>query len=281
MRDHDLHIHTVFSRDVKDGTLSMENIVRRAGEKEIKTVGFADHYHPGFIVPRPEEIAQARGFVRRQRGAARVYLGAEASILNRRGDLTLSGGERELFDYVIASLHPHFPGMERTPSGGAGELVDFIHRIYMGAAVNPLADIIGHPWNLHSKSIYDNTFSFYGLCRAAGLSPAACFGRIPDSYFEEFADAVRGSGKAVELNAYAVATRETGCLYGEDEDERNSFGDCYLRFFHILAGRNVKFTAGSDAHSLSHVGDTLLLGRYFEMLGVGGDRLWSPEDARR
>jgi histidinol phosphatase-like PHP family hydrolase len=254
----------------------MENIVRRAKEKQIELIGFADHYHPGFNAPTIEEIGQARSFVRSYQGTLRVYLGIEASILDQSGRITLNKKEKTLFDYIIASLHPNFPGVVKFPAANVRTFIDFLQRLYMNTAVNPLINVIGHPWNLHSKSVYDNTFSFYGICKTLGISPASCFEQIPDSYFEEFAQAVRESEKAVELNVYGIATKETGALYGEDETARNEFGASYLRFYHILVQKGVKFTAGSDAHSLKHVGDTRLLDRYFEMLGIGEDRLWHP-----
>lgn len=278
MEIHDLHVHTVYSKDVKDTKLSFENIVCRAEEKKIAGIGFANHYHPGFNALAAEEITSSRTFVSTYRGPLSVHLGIEASILDQEGRITLTEKERLLFDYAIASLHPNFPDVTEFPVANVGKFIDFLHYLYLNITAHPLVDIIGHPWNLHAKSVYDNTRSFYGICKnILDISPAACFDKIPDSYFEEFAQAVKERNKAVELNAYGVATKEIRPLYGEDEKERNEFGASYLRFYRILAQRGVKLTVGSDAHSLDRIGDTLLLEHYLKLLGVNEEQLWWPD----
>ena len=123
MNIQDLHIHTIYSKDVKDNSLSLENIVQRAEEKQIEPIGFADHYHPDFNAPTMEEIGQARSFTRSYQGTLRVYLGTEASILDQSGRITLSKKERTLFDYAIASLHPNFPGVARLPAANVRTLI--------------------------------------------------------------------------------------------------------------------------------------------------------------
>jgi len=146
-----LHIHTLYSKDVKDNSLSIENIVQRAKGKQIDPVGFADHYHPGFNAPTIEEIGQAKSFVHSYQSSLQIYLGIEASILDQSGRITLNEKDKTLFDYVIASLHPNFPGVAKVPAANVRTFIDFLQRLYMNAAANPLVDVIGHPWNLHSK----------------------------------------------------------------------------------------------------------------------------------
>jgi histidinol phosphatase-like PHP family hydrolase len=272
----DLHIHTVFSRDVKDPGQTLGNIARLAAAKGISPIGFADHYHPGFLVPEDHEMEEARAFVSERDGAEPARLGIEASILDRHGRISVEPEGADRFDYVIASMHPNFPGVEPPPSSSVDAFLGFLQKAYMNAVLNPLVDVIGHPWNLHAKSVYDNSLSFWGICRALGLSPAACFDRIPDSWFGEFARAAKEGGKAVEMNAYGVATRDIGPRYGEDPVERGDFGAGYLRLYRILVSAGVRISVGSDAHARAQLGDTLLLAGYFDILGLRADGIWIP-----
>jgi histidinol phosphatase-like PHP family hydrolase len=277
----DFHIHTVFSRDVRDRTLTLDGIARRAAGKGLAMIGFADHFHPGFNAPEAGELEEARAFVSKRGEGVPALLGTEASIMDSRGGISIGTREADRFDYVIASMHPNFPGVEALPTSTSEAFLGFLHGTYMNTVLNPLVDVIGHPWNLHAKSIYDNTRSFWGICRVLGLSPSACFDRVPDPWLEEFAQAAKERGTAVEMNVYAMATREVGSLYGEDDDERNAFGSSYLRLFRILAKAGVRLSAGSDAHALSQVGDTLLLERYFDLLGLGAEAIWTPMERSR
>ncbi|MDD3169198.1 MAG: PHP domain-containing protein [Eubacteriales bacterium] len=102
---YDLHTHTTFSH----GKGSIEDNVRAALAKGLKTVGISDH-GPGHVTYgiKRSSIAAMRKEVERLKPLypqIGILLGAEANIINPSGRLDVTEEELKQFDYLLAGYH--------------------------------------------------------------------------------------------------------------------------------------------------------------------------------
>jgi putative hydrolase len=102
---YDLHTHTTFSH----GKGSIEDNVRAAAAKGLKTVGISDH-GPGHVTygVKRANIAVMRKEVERLKPLypeIEILLGIEANIINPSGKLDVTEEETKRFDYLLAGYH--------------------------------------------------------------------------------------------------------------------------------------------------------------------------------
>jgi histidinol phosphatase-like PHP family hydrolase len=275
----DWHMHSHHSPCGKDGaTLALiRDQVRAAGVVEF---GITDHLHcrgnePALRSCRAEydALPDRKGF----------HFGLEVSCV-RRYDLEavedgalfppdLRGGpeDDELLlhlpedllaelevEYVVAGTHWPLGAPEDQQA-----MIRSYHRQNMFLARHPKVDIVAHPWWWMGAWKQPGTDrEFY-----PDLPWLGDFSVIPRSMHDEFADAARENGKAVEINADA-------CLLNPRYPD--SFRGQYLEYLAGLRERGVRFSIGSDSHhagydgALAHIGDDL------EELGIDPAELWRP-----
>lgn len=102
---YDLHTHTTFSH----GKGSIEDNVRVAVSRGLKTVGISDH-GPGHVTygVRRADIPVMRSEVERLKPLypeIEILLGVEANIINRSGRLDVTAEELEQLDFLLAGYH--------------------------------------------------------------------------------------------------------------------------------------------------------------------------------
>lgn len=102
---YDLHTHTTFSH----GKGSIEDNVKAAAAKGLKTVGISDH-GPGHVTygVKRNNISVMRREVERLKPLypeIEILLGVEANIINPSGRLDLTGEELRQLDYLLAGYH--------------------------------------------------------------------------------------------------------------------------------------------------------------------------------
>jgi putative hydrolase len=102
---YDLHTHTTFSH----GKGSIEDNVRAAAAKGLKTVGISDH-GPGHVTygVKRTNISVMRKEVERLKPLypeIGILLGVEANIINPSGKLDVTEEEMKQFDYLLAGYH--------------------------------------------------------------------------------------------------------------------------------------------------------------------------------
>lgn len=127
----DMHVHTNYS----DGTSSIEEIVRKAIEKNYKFIGLADHsktskFAGGLTVEKLRERNHDIDEISKRYPGIIILKGMEVDIL---GDGSLDYPDEILaeLDFVIASIHQGFKK-------------NVTERL-LKAMENPFVDIIGHP----------------------------------------------------------------------------------------------------------------------------------------
>ncbi len=101
----DIHTHTTFSH----GKGSIEDNVKSAVEKKLRTIGISDHGpgHLTFGVKR-SDFPVMRKEIERLRPLypdIEILLGVEANIINASGHLDITAEECRSFDYVLAGYH--------------------------------------------------------------------------------------------------------------------------------------------------------------------------------
>lgn len=102
---YDLHTHTTFSH----GKGSIEDNVKEAISKGLKTVGISDH-GPGHVTygVKRSNITVMRSEVERLKPlypGIEILLGVEANIINLSGRLDVTEEELKQFDYILAGYH--------------------------------------------------------------------------------------------------------------------------------------------------------------------------------
>jgi len=275
----DYHIHTQHSPE-PECTGTMEAVSMRALAVGLRSFGVSDHLHARINVPDIE--ASREGFDRvRPAVDADFHFGVEVSCL-RQWDLEENdkageqasvygvhrGGpedspltvylpaelrQRLRFEYVIGGAHWVLGAPYEQEA-----VIRSYHRQNMLLAVHPFVDIVAHPWWWMGH--WQGADGMY-----RGLPWLGDFSVIPDAMHREFADAVVAHGKAVEINAGAIFL---------NPQYPGSFKQQYVKYLKKLKGWGVKFSLGSDAHSVERIGDTLRIREVLEELGLSPESLW-------
>jgi len=102
---YDIHTHTTFSH----GKGSIEDNVKAAAAKGLKTIGISDH-GPGHVTygVKRSDLAVMRAEVDRLKPLypeTEILLGAEANIINPSGRLDVAEEDLKLFDFLLAGYH--------------------------------------------------------------------------------------------------------------------------------------------------------------------------------
>ena len=222
----DLHIHATQSRKnsklkmTVDSHMNVENIVKKAQELGLHTVGIMEHVEPSSGRHPWSEALHVKKLVDDLKSQVEFKLisGCEASIIDFEGGLSAYNEDLKSadFDYVIASVH--FP-LPSTPKS-----IDEYHFIViemMKKAIenNPFIDIIGHPWRDSPK-----------ILKGLGINTPWSFDLIPKNDIKELAMVSKKAGVFLEISRPSLEM--TG----------------YSRFLQITASCGGIFTIGSDAH---------------------------------
>ena len=103
----DYHTHTKFSRN-NHGKSTIEQNVKVACEKGLKEIGITEHgFDHIFFGVKRKNIQKMRTEIERLQKIypIKIYLGIEANLISKDGDIDLTQQEQSLFDYVIMGYH--------------------------------------------------------------------------------------------------------------------------------------------------------------------------------
>jgi histidinol phosphatase-like PHP family hydrolase len=219
---YDGHTHTSFS----DGRNTVVENVRAAEAAGLACVAITDHFfEPGEWFDRMLSGID----VARQRCNVRVLAGAEATIINTHGEVSIGPEEAGRLEIVLADIGDRTVGIGTAAPSTKARLLDNVTTCMINACRNRLVHVIAHPFNL---------------------------GRFPLQV--QITDLPRTS-----LRSIAQAFVETGTAFELMNQMYWWFPDVPVeRFTHDYAGlvalfaeEGVKFVFGSDAHSAGAVGN--------------------------
>ena len=237
----DFHVHATYYRawDVRPD-MKVADVVRRYEELGFSAVGVVEHLDSSPKHP----FSCLRALVEEARGLSprlSLFLGAEVDV-REDGRLTCPSGLKEELglDFLLVAVH----GIGEMPDT-VEEFVDIYHRALMAAAISE-GDVVAHPWTWRPP-LDEGEWGF---------------GRIPEEYLKEFAEALADTGKAVEVSRKAV---------------RDFPDPAYRKFLQGVLQAGVGVSVGSDAHDRKLLGTTDDVDRFLQEIGLKPDQLWSPQ----
>ncbi len=255
--DHDIHIHTTLSSCCADEQATPENIIARAAEEGLKTIGFADHMWdsrmPGasdWYMPQDlEHILKIRDMIPKDTKGVKVLVGCETEYCGN-GKVGISREAAEQLDFVlIPASHVHMkgfvlPSWAETPKDIARVMLQHFNEV-VGLG---LATGITHPFlPVNHGDHVDEIISY-----------------ILDSEFEEAFHRAAEARVSIEIT--------TGCFPGISGRVREGFHDeTFMRVLTIAKNCGCKFHFASDAHSLAGIGRVLQLEKYVKEIGITPD----------
>ena len=128
----DIHTHTIASGHGSCATIT--DMVKAAKARDLKMIGISDH-GPATLGGGRISYFRNLKYAQRERLGIQMLYGAEANIINRKGNLDLNDDILKGLDYVIASMHKPAikPGTEEENTAA-----------YINAMKNPRVAVIGH-----------------------------------------------------------------------------------------------------------------------------------------
>jgi putative hydrolase len=237
---YDAHTHTTFS----DGRNSVMENARAAEAAGLEAIVITDHlFDPVDWLPRMlAEVAAADASCK-----VKVLAGAEGTIRNRDGEVSVSPETAARLDLVLVDLGSETQGIGREPPADAARLMDNVVNAVVNACRNPVVDAIAHPLNLGRFP--------------AMLSPVD-FGARP---LIEMATAFAETHTAFEI------MNQLPWWYPEHSIERITAE--YADVLRVFKRYGVEFVLGSDAHSCGAVGNFRWCYRVMDLAGITAEHL--------
>ena len=209
----DYHTHTVYSH----GKGSIEDNVKEAISKGIKTIGISDHGHKHMIFGvKSKDIYKMREEIDKlnlKYTNIDILLGMECNILDENGNIDINDNIADLLDYVMAGYH-------------------------FGSTPTSIRGMINHCKNYlleTQKSKEYNTNAIINAMKKNDIFIITHPGDKGDVYIEEIAKVAKETNTKLEINS------SHGFLNANQLKEIKHIGN--------------KFIIGSDAHKPENVGD--------------------------
>jgi histidinol phosphatase-like PHP family hydrolase len=219
---YDAHTHTSFS----DGRNTVMENVRAAEAVGLACVAITDHYHePGEWFDRMLSGIKAA----RQRYNVRVLAGAEATIVNPDGEVSIGREDAERLDIVLADVGGRTVGIGSDTPATKARLLDNVTSCMVRACQHPFVHAIAHPFNL------------------GRLPLQVLVTDIPRTSLRRIAQTFVDTETAFEL------MNQMHWWFPDVAVGR--FTSDYAELVSIFAEEGVKFILGSDAHSCGAVGN--------------------------
>ncbi len=240
----DLHVHTYLSPCARS-EMRLPSIVEVCAERGIRRLGITDHIFastdPGILTRVKEELGSIETPVD-------VFVGCEADVL-AVGRHTVTGEMKSTLDFIaVAANHFHSDTVAQ-PENDSLEAVGrhFVAMLAYACSLD-FADVIAHP-----MVVFPGTFD------------STCLELLTDDQLMEPIELAKENRIAMEISPRALAPDQ---LFFR------------ARFYGLCKSAGLKFSIGSDAHSLANVGRTRVLGSLIRGLGITDDDIWLPGSAK-
>jgi HisJ family histidinol phosphate phosphatase len=235
--NYDTHIHTEYCGHAE--SMTVERILRRAGELGLDTICIADHIYSENELAVPTKIKEE---VAKVRTNCRIIVGAEIDVSGAYCDGSLAAPPPRDIDYIIAAIH-YIPGSGdylKQPVDNYLEPQELLNRwrtTLMGVLKNPSVKTLAHP----------------GRMIASAIDLDLYFDRVLD-VFREAAPLAASNNIMWELNEH-------------DKDKlRPDYFDEWHRVYEIALDAGVKLIYGSDSHFPHEIAQTQFVERLLAKL---------------
>jgi putative hydrolase len=232
---HDAHTHTTFS----DGRNSVLENVRAAEAVGLECVAVTDHIQLDTtdLDDRLREIQRAA-----DRCQTMVLPGAEATVLDPEGHLSISPGDARRLRFVLADFGGRTGGIATDVPADPSRVLDNVFRAYENVVKGGVVHALAHPFNLGR---------FQAVFHPDDL-PRHRLRELARLMFDE-----------------EVAFEIMDQMYWWYPDMPvGEFTRQYAELLRIFSQENVKFVVGSDAHSAGAVGNSYWCRRVMRLAGV-------------
>lgn len=232
---HDAHTHTTFSEG-RDGVSAM---VRAAEAVGLDAIAITDRIGPDStgLAARLSEIERER-----QRSSIVVIAGAECSILDSEGRLSLPPQAEERFPLILASLSERTLGIGRDVPASRSRLLDNVFGTLSAVVRDGRVKVLAEPFNLGRFP--------------APLGPAD----LPRASVRDLARLMVKHEVALELSARA--------WWWHPSLSVSEFVRSWATTLSVFGHEGVKFVAGTGACSAVEVGNNTFVRRMMRLSGV-------------
>lgn len=258
MFDHDLHIHTFLSTCCPDERCVPANIIPRAAEAGLRTIGFADHMWDSRVPcdsdwHRPqtfEHVSRVREQMPDDTNGVRVLFGCETEYLGE-GRVAIAPETAAKLDFVLVPIsHAGFVAPAEGPRATARLWAKMMLQWFNEAVELEAVTGIAHAFL--PNRLHEHVDEIIGL--------------IGDSAFED------AFGRAAERGVSVGVT--SGAFPGGRGGEREGFHDeTFLRVLTIARRAGCLFHFGSDAHDLTALDRVGKMAPYIRQIGIGPEQI--------
>lgn len=256
--EHDAHVHTTLSACCSDPLATPANILARAAEAGLKTIGFADHLWDSAVPGasdwyRPQDLAhvlQIRRQIPTDTHGVRVLVGCETEYCGG-GKVGISPEAARQLDFVLIPFsHTHMKGFVVPESMTVDDLPRLLVQRFREVLDLGIATGIAHP--------------FMPLAFMEHLD--AIMAQVPDGELEDC------FGRAAERHISIEI--QPGMFPGPGGGQKGGLHDeTFLRVMGVALRCGCLFHFASDAHDLAGIGGVTKLEPYVQMLGITAENV--------
>jgi histidinol phosphatase-like PHP family hydrolase len=252
--DHDLHVHTNLSSCSTDEEATPQNIIIRAADFGIKTIGFANHMwdksipgpDPFYVGQDYEHIMKIQDQIPQDTHGVSILTGCESEYCGD-GKVGISMEVANKLEFVLLPMsHLHFKGfVEPVGITALSDVAALMVKRFKEVIELGIATGIAHP------------FLPIGYYQHVDEIIA----EIPDDEFKVCFSRAAELGVSIEVTTGFFP----GCL---GIDIKGYHDTTFLRVLSIAKKCGCYFHFASDAHKLKNIGDVLKLEKYADALGI-------------
>ena len=222
-------------------------IIRVAMERGIVHIGILDHFYPFTNLACLDEVRSAvSDALASMSNPPRVYLGIEAEVM-APGKTTATSELAEKLDFImLGATHFQNKGItEPLPNGTDREIAEYFLKMFEYAVSIPFADVIAHPFHV-----------------VPDVAPVRILETLTEKDILPALELAKENDIAMEISHRALTP-------GQLE---------FSRWFYPLCKRvGLKFSIGSDAHTLNRVGYVEVLKPLLVEARITEQDLWLPQ----
>ena len=246
----DFHIHTDIIGCANE-TMRIRNIIDNCTETGCSAIAITDH------LDTPDQLKAHRQIheqILSVESEIDIYFGAELDYSDCDVDFFYNEEIRDKyeFQFVIGGIHSTF-----TETYDLGKIIDIQHRHHIRTCMNPLVDVLVHPY----------WFSIPAFTRK-GFPPFCSMKDVPASYARQLGQTAKETATAIEINSHSMLDPS---YISED------FVKEYIDYLAIIADTGATFSVGSDAHDINHLAGIADAWAVAEKLGLSADCIYRPK----
>ena len=248
---YDFHVHTKYL-GCANATMEVLAIVRECERLGVTTLGITDHVNSRddlrLHVPIRQDIEGLDDT------ELEIYFGVELNFTGYDEEFVYSReiAEEYGFQFAIGGIHSTY-----VEEYDLGTIVDIQHKHHIKTCLDPLVEVLVHPYWFGSREFEDHGWPWFDSMKA-----------IPEHYVRELGQVARETGTAIEINAMANLTNPKFSA---------SYVEQYVDFLSVLAEEGAVFSLGSDAHDIHELATIQDIWQVVKRLGLSQDRIWRPQ----